>query len=147
MSTIAIIEARIAEVGRSRLMYGESGWTPERAGTDSLKVKRLLNEIEELNTWRVHKKESVARITNLRKRIDALTCLIRHVNDHTPKTAKGGVHKKRNVSCALRLQRQQLLDELKKEFVVHPPNNIVFTGDIGESLLQSGSWADEGLET
>ncbi len=114
MSTVAILESRIAEIGRSRLMYGKDGWTPERAGTDSLNVKRLLNEIEELNTWRVHKKESVARITNLRQRIDALTSQIHLVDNHMSKTVKGGVHNKRNVSCALRLQRKNLEVELRQ---------------------------------
>lgn len=147
MSTVAIIEARIAEVGRSRLMYGEPGWTPERAGTDSLKVKQLLQQIQDLNIWRVHKKESVARMANLRKRIDALTLMIRQVDDHTTKAAKGGARKKMVRSCALRLQRQQLQNELNTEYVTHPVDSVI-PGDaplLCASLLPNplNSWADE----
>ena len=148
--SIAILEARIAEIGRSRLMYGAPGWTQERAGMDSLNVKRLLNEIEELNTWRVHKKESVARIANLRKRIDTLTLLIRNVDNHTPKTITGGVRKKRNVSCALRLQRKNLEIELNEVCNSwSAPTDVVSPLIQDElrhaSLLENkeNSWADE----
>ena len=142
MATVVSIEARIAELGRTRLMYGNPSWTVERAGSESLKIKQLLNQIEELNTWRTHKKESVIRVNVLRKRIDLLTTSINSVDKNVPE----GVTKE-DFSSALRLRRKHMQDEIDYEFLAHPPSVpevipvVTLAVDIG--ITKGGSWADE----
>ena len=137
---IACIEAKIRDIGCKRELYGQPGWSEERAGTSSLRVKWLLDLIDEIRMQREKAKEVVLRINVLQKSLLSIEKAINESDSKTDFLDDKQLCPKTDFTRALRERRQRIKNDLDNEKMFLPKAPVVKIVDV---VTSSGQWADE----
>lgn len=137
---IARIEAQIRDIGCKRELYGQPGWSEERAGTSSLRVKWLLNLIDEIRMQREKAKEVVLRIDVLQRSLLSIEEAILESDSKSIFLNDKKLCPKTDFARALRERRERIKNDLDNEKMFLPKAPIVKVIDV---IASTGQWADE----
>ena len=138
---IARIEARIKDIGCKRELYGQPGWSEERAGAASLRVKWLLDLIDDIRMQREKQKEVVLRINVLQKSLLSIEEAINESDSKTIFLDDKKLCPKTDFARALRERRERIKADLDNERMFLPKTPVINT--IADVVVSTGQWADQ----
>ena len=137
---IARIEARIKDIGCKREIYGQPGWTEEKAGTSSLQVKWLLDQITEIRMQRDKQKEVVLRVRVLQNAFDSIENAIKESNSKNVYVGGKELQTNTDFSKALRERRERIKEDLDNERIFLPKVPVLPIIVTDTPIV--GNWAD-----